>query len=125
MPWGLGLVPLPVCEDWSHACVPPHHLPFCDFSEPAAGLLSPHYLEDIKHSRPEIFVDAVHALSFMWFDWTEKDRIESFPELAKFIHENYHVAVAYPPDPRVSYRIYVLNGAQPASPVKPGPKNKS
>jgi hypothetical protein len=69
-------------------------------------------------------VDAVTPLSFRWFDWSEKDRIESFPELAKFIRENYHVAGVYPPNPRLSFRIFVLNGSQTAPPAKPGLENK-
>ncbi len=92
---------------------------------PQRDYFSPHFFGGHQTFRPEIFVDAVTPLALCWRDWSEKDRIKSFPELAQFIHQNYHVAMVYPPNSaRSSFRVFVLNSTPGAPPANPGTESK-
>jgi hypothetical protein len=69
------------------------------------------YLDDLRQSRPAFFVDAISADNFRWY-WTLAETHESFPELAKFIDENYTLWRSFPSrdstEPGQPVRVYVL-----------------
>jgi hypothetical protein len=46
------------------------------------------YLADLTRSRPALFIDAVAGNTFRW-DWSDAEKHECFPELARFIDDNY------------------------------------
>jgi hypothetical protein len=47
------------------------------------------YVNDLRVSEPDVFIDAVSRSTFMWNDWTEADGYESMPELRSFVDANY------------------------------------
>ena len=46
------------------------------------------FLEDVRTERPEVIVDAIAAGCFRW-GWDSTRRLDSYPELSEFVHENY------------------------------------
>jgi hypothetical protein len=71
------------------------------------------YLEDLKQSKPAIFIDAMADGVNKWRK-SDFNRHESFPELAKFIDENYSlwltVHIITEKSAGVPVRIYLLKG---------------
>jgi hypothetical protein len=69
-------------------------------------------LRDLERSRPAVFIDAVGDGAFLcWNQWTAADKHESFPELAKYIADNYglYASLQLRPDVKAgAIRIYVL-----------------
>jgi hypothetical protein len=65
------------------------------------------YLKDLELSHPAIFIDAVSGGMFQW-DWKGNNTHESFPELAKFIDENYSLWMS----------VHLTNAAKIGSPVR-------
>jgi hypothetical protein len=48
------------------------------------------FLGDLRANPPDLFIDAVAKGVIMWhWGWTENDGYESYPELRKFIDDNY------------------------------------
>jgi hypothetical protein len=70
------------------------------------------HLRDLQRSKPAIFIDAIGDGAFLcWNQWTAADKHESFPELAKFIDDNYSLLGSYQMRPKVNagaLRVYVL-----------------
>ncbi len=66
------------------------------------------YLGDLAKSRPPIFVDTIANGAWLWHSWSDKDAHESFPELDKFINENYVLWADNTRLSRAPARIYVL-----------------
>ncbi len=69
------------------------------------------YLRDLERSRPAIFIDAVGDGALVWNGWTVAQKHEGFPDLAKFIDDNYSLIGNYQMKPEVvlgSIRVYVL-----------------
>ncbi len=48
------------------------------------------YLQDLRESPPDLFIDAVARGAVMW-PWTEDDGYDSDPRLRKFIDDNYEL----------------------------------
>jgi hypothetical protein len=51
------------------------------------------FLRDLKENRPVLFMDAVAQGMYTW-QWSMNDRHENFPELTKFIDENYSLCTS-------------------------------
>jgi hypothetical protein len=70
------------------------------------------YLDDLKRAKPAIFIDVVGDGGFPAYSkWTAAQKHECFPELAKFIGDNYSLftSVQLRPTKEVgSIRVYVL-----------------
>ena len=70
------------------------------------------YLVDLKRGRPAIFIDAVGDGGFPAYShWTTAQKHECFPELAKFIDDNYSLFTSVQLRPTIevgAIRIYVL-----------------
>ena len=79
---------------------------------PAEQYYRDRHLRDLKRSKPVIFIDAVGDGAFLcWDQWTSADKHESFPELARFIDDNYVLLGSFQMSSKVSVgplRIYVL-----------------
>jgi hypothetical protein len=79
---------------------------------PMQGYYLERHLRDLRQSRPAVFIDAVNDGAFLcWNQWTAKQQHESFPELAKFIDDNYGLLAKIQLWPQVAVgpaRIYVL-----------------
>ena len=85
------------------------------------------YLGDLQRSRPVIFVDAVARGAFLG-PFGQAEKHESFPELARFIDENYALWVDIQIEPGDSpVRLYLLKerlaklGSSPAKPTSLAP----
>jgi hypothetical protein len=62
---------------------------------PYQGYFQQRYLDDLRKSRPPIFIDAIANGVFMW-NWPLSGTHESFPALAGFIDENYALYKSVP-----------------------------
>jgi len=75
------------------------------------------YLNDLAKNRPALFIDAVSEKNFHW-TWSLDQTHESFPELDKFIEDNYALWQSIPETNQVRQgrpvRIYVLKERLPA-----------
>ena len=98
--------------------IPPATFNAVTFGESEPGILQgyyrKHYLDEIRKSRPAIFIDAVADGAFK--HWNENAIVpthESFPELAKFIDENYvlwsSIRITNVPPSATPVRLYILN----------------
>lgn len=65
-----------------------NHSERCIFQHPLREAYRQKYLSDIKRTRPAIFIDAVGKNS-VWVQDVATQGYESFPELARYIRENY------------------------------------
>jgi hypothetical protein len=54
------------------------------------------FLQDLGRSQPDMFIDTISRGTYMWWDWTEDDGFESFPELRDYIEKNYTLVQAAP-----------------------------
>ena len=77
---------------------------------PARSRLRATYLADVRAERPDVIVDAIADGCFRR-GWGPAERIPSFPELDRYVRENYVLAaepsLARTPDP---VRVYVRRG---------------
>jgi hypothetical protein len=62
---------------------------------PYQGYFQQRYLDDLRKSRPPIFIDAIASGVFLW-NWPLNRTHESFPALASFIDGNYSLYKTIP-----------------------------
>lgn len=65
-----------------------NHSERCIFQHPLQEKYRQRYLADMQRNRPVVFIDAVGKNS-TWVQDVATQGYESFPELARYIHENY------------------------------------
>ena len=64
------------------------------------------YLHDLQRTRPAFFVDAVSSSEFL--QDRQKLGYETWPELARFVNENYTKVFEYEVSPGDGTRVYML-----------------
>lgn len=65
-----------------------NHSERCIFNHPLRQQYRDRYMQDLQRNRPAVFIDAVGKNS-LWVQDRESQGYESFPELARFIDDNY------------------------------------
>jgi hypothetical protein len=84
---------------------------------PSRDFLRRQFMQDVLAARPDVVVDAVASDCFTWFWPVESSGLESFPEFATYVRENYALALSIVGDQHgVPLRIFVRQPAKPAGP---------
>ncbi len=81
---------------------------------PSQAVLREQFLAEVRGARPEVIVDAVASDCFTWYWPVASSGIDSFPEFARFVRENYILASSLIGDqPGVPLRIFVRKQTGP------------
>ena len=75
---------------------------------PAREHLRASFLSDIRREKPDVIVDAVADGCFRW-NWDSSKRLQSFPELAQYVRQNYVLAAERSFGTQDPVRLYVSN----------------
>jgi hypothetical protein len=75
-------------------------------------------LEDLHRHPPDLLVDSIADGCFMYTTWSAPDRLESFPELAKFVADRYDLLgeADLVRSAKLPLRIWRLKTAAPSAP---------
>ncbi len=85
---------------------------------PSRDFLRRQFMNDIRSSAPDVIVDAVASGCFLWFWQIEAARLESFPELAAYVKDNYTLVLSVVSEPEgTPLRVFVR---KPPGAPRPG-----